>query len=176
MTELLTLELVDKRLVTNQLVLDVGYDIDNLTDPEISKYYKGEVTVDRYGRKIPKHAHGTINLDHQTSSTKIIVDAAAKLFDRIIDKHLLVRRLNIVANNVIYEDEVKKDNFEQIDLFTNYEEKKQNEKNEEREKKMQRAVLDIKSKYGKNAIIKGMNLEEGGTTIQRNEQLGGHKS
>ena len=176
MSELLSLDLVSKRLVTNQLVLDVGYDIDNLTDPEISKYYKGEVTVDRYGRKIPKHAHGTINIDHQTSSTKIIVEAAAKLFDRIIDKHLLVRRLNIVANNVIYEDEVKKDNFEQIDLFTNYEEKKQNEKNEEREKKMQRAVLDIKSKYGKNAIIKGMNLEEGGTTIQRNGQLGGHKS
>ena len=118
MTELLTLELVDKRLVTNQLVLTVGYDIDNLTNPEISKLYKGEITEDRYGRKIPKHAHGTINLDHNTSSTKIIMEAVTKLYERIMNDKLLVRRINITANNIISENsQNRKKSYEQIDLF-----------------------------------------------------------
>lgn len=161
MTELLTLELVDKRLVTNQLVLTVGYDIDNLSNPEISKAYKGEVTEDRYGRKIPKHAHGTVNLDHMTSSTKIIMEAVMKLYERIMNDKLLVRRINITANNIISENSQNaKKSFEQIDLFTDYEKKQKDDKQEKREHEMQKAIVDIKKKYGKNAIIKGMNLEK----------------
>ena len=176
MTELLTLDLVEKNLVTNQIVLTVGYDIENLTDPYISNSYNGEITIDRYGRKIPKHAHGTINLDHKTSSTKIIMEATMKLYERIMNKKLLVRRINITANNVVDEETAKQEkNFEQIDLFTNYQEKVEKRKEEQTEKELQKAMIDIKKKYGKNAILKGMNLQEGGTTIERNGQIGGHK-
>ena len=176
MTELLTLDLVEKNLVTNQIVLTVGYDIENLTDPYISNLYNGEIIIDRYGRKIPKHAHGTINLDHKTSSTKIIMEATMKLYERIMNKKLLVRRINITANNVVDEETAKQEkNFEQIDLFTNYQEKVEKRKEEQAEKELQKAMIDIKKKYGKNAILKGMNLQEGGTTIERNSQIGGHK-
>ena len=121
MTELLVLDLVDRNLVTNQIVLTVGYDIDNLTNKNID--YKGEVTIDRYGRSVPKHAHGTINLDHKTSSNKIIGEAVMELYDRIIDNRLLTRRINVTANNVVNEEQAEKENnFEQIDLFTNYQE------------------------------------------------------
>ena len=176
MTELLTLDLVEKNLVTNQIVLTVGYDIENLIDPYISNSYKGEITIDRYGREIPKHAHGTINLDHKTASTKIIMEATMKLYERIMNKQLLVRRINITANNVVDEETAKKEKpFEQIDLFTNYQEKVEKRKEEQTEKELQKAMIDIKKKYGKNAILKGMNLQEGGTTIERNGQIGGHK-
>ena len=176
MTELLTLDLVEKNLVTNQLVLTVGYDIENLIDPYISNSYKGEITIDRYGRKIPKHAHGTINLDHKTASTKIIMEATMKLYERIMNKQLLVRRINITANNVVDEETAKKEKpFEQIDLFTNYQEKVEKTQEEKTEKELQKAMIDIKKRYGKNAILKGMNLQEGGTTIERNGQIGGHK-
>ena len=176
MTELLTLDLVEKNLVTNQIVLTVGYDIENLTDPYISNSYNGEITIDRYGRKIPKHAHGTINLDHKTSSTRIIMEAIMKLYERIMNKKLLVRRINITANNVVNEETAKQEKtFEQIDLFTNYQEKVEKRKEEQTEKELQKAMIDIKKKYGKNAILKGMNLQEGGTTIERNGQIGGHK-
>ena len=176
MTELLTLDLVEKKLVTNQIVLTVGYDIENLTNPYISNLYNGEITIDRYGRKIPKHAHGTINLDHKTSSTKIIMEATMKLYERIMNKKLLVRRINITANNIVDEETAKQENpFEQIDLFTNYQEKADKRKEEHTEKELQKAMIDIKKKYGKNAILKGMNLQEGGTTIERNGQIGGHK-
>ena len=176
MTELLTLDLVEKNLVTNQIVLTVGYDIENLIDPYISNSYKGEITIDRYGRKIPKHAHGTINLDHKTASTKIIMEATMKLYERIMNKQLLVRRINITANNVVDEETAKKEKpFEQIDLFTNYQEKVEKTQEEKREKELQKAMIDIKKRYGKNAILKGMNLQEGGTTIERNGQIGGHK-
>ena len=176
MTELLTLDLVEKNLVTNQIVLTVGYDIENLTDPYICNSYKGEITIDRYGRKIPKHAHGTINLDHKTSSTKIIMEATMKLYERIMNKKLLVRRINITANNVVDEETAEQEKtFEQIDLFTNYQEKVEKRKEEQEEKELQKAMIDIKKKYGKNAILKGMNLQEGGTTIERNGQIGGHK-
>ena len=121
MTELLVLDLVDRNFVTNQIVLTVGYDIDNLTSKNID--YKGEVTIDRYGRSVPKHAHGTINLDHKTSSNKIIGEAVMELYDRIIDNRLLTRRINVTANNVVNEEQAEKENnFEQIDLFTNYQE------------------------------------------------------
>ena len=184
MTELLTLDLVEKGLVTSQLVLTIGYDINNLIDPNISKYYKGEITTDFHGRKIPKHAHGTINIDHKTASTKIIMDAVMELYDRIIDKNLLVRRINITANNVITEKENEeinnKNNYEQLDLFTNYQEedkkREENKKHEQAEKNIQKAMLDIKKKYGKNAIVKGMNLQKEGTTMERNNQVGGHRA
>ena len=181
MTDLLVLDLVDKKLVTDQMVLTIGYDIENLTNPAIRNKYHGEVTTDHYGRQIPKHAHGTINLPCQTSSTKIIMKAMEELFDRIINRDLLVRRINIVAARVVPESEVSdKQTFEQLDLFTDYtalEKKKEQEKKEqEKEKKLQQAVLDIKKKYGKNAVLKGMNFEEGATTRERNGQIGGHKA
>lgn len=181
MTDLLVLDLVDKRLVTDQLVLAVGYDIDNLTNTEIKKSYHGEITIDRYGRAVPKSAHGSINLGRQTSSTKLILDAATELFERIVDKNLLIRRVNIAANHVVDEAAVQKtDNFEQLNLFTDYAAVQAKKEEEEaglaREKKIQQAMLEIKKKHGKNAILKGMNLEEGATTVNRNGQIGGHKA
>ena len=182
MTDLLVLDLVDKGLVTDQIVVTVGYDIENLTDPERRKKYHGIIVKDHYGRQIPKHAHGTANLDGHTSSTKKIMCAASELFDRIVDKNLLIRRLNITANHVLPEADVPKKNngFEQIDLFTDYaalEAKQEQERAElEREKKMQQAMLTIKKKFGKNAILKGMNLEAGATAKDRNAQIGGHKA
>ncbi|WP_124065462.1 DNA methylase [Clostridium sp. E02] len=181
MTDLLVLDLVDKRLVTDQMVLTVGYDIENLIHPDIKAKYHGLITTDHYGRQVPKHAHGTINLKWPTSSTKEIIDAVMDLYTRIVDKNLLVRRINITANHVVNEDSVEKEKtYEQLDLFTDYE-SKQKEKEEEsaersREKKMQLAILDIKKKYGKNAILKGTDLEEGAMTIERNKQIGGHKA
>ncbi len=181
MTDLLVLDLVDKKMVTDQMVLTVGYDIDNLTDPNIRSKYKGEVTTDRYGRQIPKHAHGTANLPEQTSSTRIIMEAVSELYDRIVNPNLLVRRINIAATKVVPESEKRETPvFEQMDLFTDYtaleQERQQTKKELEREKRMQHAVLDIQKKFGKNAVLKGMNLEEGAMTIQRNGQIGGHKA
>jgi len=175
MTELLSLDLVKKNLVTNQIILDIGYDIDNLTNPTISNFYNGEITVDRYGRKVPKHAHGTVNIDHKTSSTKILTEHVMELYKRIVNDKLLVRRINITANNVVNENLVKEDTYEQIDLFIDYNELNKKRKKEQEEKEIQKAMLDIKSKYGKNAILKGMNLQKEGTTIERNAQIGGHK-
>lgn len=181
MTDLLVLDLVDKGLVTDQIVLTVGYDIENLTNPEISKKYHGAVTTDYYGRNVPKHAHGTANVGRYTSSTKLILDAVTELYERIVDKNLLVRRLNVTAARVIPESEVKDSGTgEQMSMFVDYEEieRKRDEEEEKlkREKKMQKTVIDIKKKYGKNAILKGMNLEEGATAKDRNRQIGGHKA
>ena len=181
MSDLLALDLVAKKLVTDQIVLTVGYDIDNLTIPYIKEKYHGEVTVDHYGRKVPKHAHGTINIDHKTSSSKTIVEKTVELFDRIINKDLLIRRINITANNVVNDLLVKEDDtFEQYDLFTDYklkeEMKKKQKEDEEKEHSLQNTILNIKNRFGKNAVLKGMNFEEGGTTIERNNQIGGHKS
>lgn len=184
MTDLLVLDLVEKRLVTDQMVLTIGYDVENLANPEICKSYHGEVTTDRYGRKIPKHAHGTANLSRQTSSAKLIIDAVMALFDRIADRNLLVRRINVTANHVVDEHSgtsvTKSGSFEQLDMFTDYEAVQKNAEEEEkaltREKKVQEAVIEIKKKFGKNAVLKGMNLEEGATTASRNRQIGGHKA
>lgn len=181
MTELLVLDLVDKGLAADQMVLTVGYDIENLNQPEFQKKYKGEIKTDRYGRQIPKHAHGTINLGEHTSSTRKIMDTVVKLYHQIVDPELLVRRVNLVANHVVQECELlERDSFEQMDLFTDYralEEQRQKEKAErERERSMQQAVLKLKKKFGKNAVLKGMNLQEGATTIDRNKQIGGHKA
>ena len=175
MTELLTLDLVEKNLVTNQIVLTIGYDIENITSRNIN--YNGEVTTDHYGRKVPKHAHGTINLDHHTSSTKIIMDATMKLYERVINKELLTRRINVTANNVINVSEAENTkSYEQIDLFTDYNKKEKEQQEEIKERNLQKAMINIKGRYGKNAIIKGMNLQEAGTTIDRNAQVGGHRA
>lgn len=181
MTDLLVLDLVDKELVTDQMVLTVGYDICNLSDPEIKMKYKGEITTDPYGRQVPKHAHGTVNLEYPTSSTKLIIDAVKDLYGRIVNQTLFIRRINITANRVVDEKSVTEaDTFEQLDLFTDYETEKKKREEElvalEREKKIQHAILDIKKKHGKNAILKGMNLKKGAMTIERNKQIGGHKA
>ena len=181
MADLLALDLVEKGLVTDQIVLTVGYDIGNLKDPALRKEYSGEVKTDRYGRKIPKHAHGTVNLKQYTSSARQMVQAVTELFDRIVDEKLLVRRLSMAAAHVIPEEEAQNEiQFEQLDLFTDYAAlQKEQEKQEaelERERKMQKAVLEIKKKFGKNAVLKGMNLEEGATARDRNRQIGGHKA
>ena len=179
MADVLSLDLVDKGLVTNQIVLTVGYDIENLTDSQRRKSYTGPVTTDRYGRKIPKHAHGTINLGKYSSSTNEIIRAALELYDRIMDKNLLARRLSITANHLIAEaDTLKQDTVEQLDLFTDYAKQEKQRKQEaaalDREKKVQKAMLDIKKRFGKNAILKGTNLEEGATARERNRTIGGH--
>ena len=177
MTDLLVLDLVDKNLVTDQMVLTVGYDIDNLLDPERRKRYTGAVVTDHYGRKVPKHAHGTVNLQGYTSSTREITGAVTELFDRIVDENLLVRRINIVACHVLREEAAPKDGgMEQLDLFAAAEDTAETQQQRQREKCRQKAVIDIKKKYGKNAILKGMNLEEGATARARNAQIGGHKA
>lgn len=182
MADSLVLDLVEKGLVTDQIVVTIGYDIENLTNPERRKKYHGDIVKDHYGRQIPKHSHGTINLDGHTSSTRKILSAVSELFDRIVDKNLLIRRVNICANHVVSEVSAPNKNagFEQLDLFTDYaarQAQQEQEKSElEREKKMQQAMLTIKKRFGKNAILKGMNLEEGATAKDRNAQIGGHKA
>ena len=177
MADALALDLVDKGLVTNQLVLTVGYDRENLDDPSRAAQYQGPVTADRYGRKIPKHAVGTENFSY-TSSANDLLKAVTALYDRIVDKNLLIRRLSISANKLLPEADAPKDEAEQLDLFTDYAAKERREQADEaahaRERKIQEAMLGIKKKYGKNAILKGMNLEEGATARERNETIGGH--
>ena len=173
MAESLALDLVAKGLVTDQIVATIGYD-------RCNEEYKGEYSVDRYGRKVPKHAHGTANLGRQTASEKLIKKAVAELFERIVDRSLSVRRLYITATHVVPESQKREGTVRQLDLFTDEETEEKRRQAEDaelaREKKRQEAVLEIKNKYGKNAILKGMNLEEGATAKSRNEQIGGHKA
>lgn len=181
MTDLLVLDLVDKGLVTDQLVLTIGYDRESLTDPEIRRKYDGPVTTDHYGRKVPKHAQGTANLPRKTSSTRRIMEAVMALFDRIVNPDLLVRRINLTAAHVVQESAVQETPaMQQFDLFTDLEAEQKRKQEEdaalEREKRRQQAVLDIRKKYGKNAILKGMNFQEGATAMERNKQIGGHKA
>ena len=182
MVDLLMLELIDKGLVTDQLVLTVGYDIDNISsESHMSEgTYKGEVVRDRYGRRIPKHAHGTANLGRFSSSVKLSTTKVLELFDNIVDKRLMVRRLNVTANHVIREEEAdKKGDFRQLDLFSDFLETDNNKEEDiqlDKEKKVLKTVIDIKKKYGKNAIVRGMNLKEGATAMDRNRQIGGHKA
>ena len=175
MTELLVLDLVDKSLVTDQMVLTVGYDIENTKNGD----YKGEITSDRYGRKIPKQAHGSENIGRYTSSTRLITAAVVRLFERIVDSNLLVRRMYVVANHTVDESNVKEPS-EQLDLFMDFEtiEKQKAKEDDElqKEKSLQKAVISLQKKFGKNSVLKGMNLKEGATTIQRNGQIGGHKA
>lgn len=178
MLDLLALDLVDKGLVSNQIVLTVGYDIENLKN---SHQYQGEITTDYYGRKVPKHAHVSTNLGTYTSSSCHIIGAVIPSYDRVVDKQLFVRRIQITATHVMREEDVREhDNQEQLDLFTDYDalaKQKQIEgKIREKEKKLQQATINIKKKFGKNSVLKGMNLEDGATTVARNKSIGGHKA
>lgn len=179
MTDQLVLDLVEKHLVTDQLVLTVGYDASNLTDSDRRMRYAGPVRIDHYGRPVPKEAHGSINLDRHTSSGRIITEAMMKLFDRCVDPNLLVRRITVVAAHVLNEKDVPAAPEEQPDLFTDYEalekQKAAEQAELDKEKRLQQAVLNIKKRMGANAILKGMNLEEGATGKARNEQIGGHR-
>lgn len=182
MAEAAALDLVSKHLVSDQLILTVGYDIESLTNPEIRAKYQGPITTDYYGRQTPKHAHGTANLEHHTSSTSLITDAVVKLYDRIVNKDLLIRRLNLTTNHVISEEaslQAQKAPV-QLDLFTDYEAMEKQKKEEEaalnKERRMQETLLAIKKQFGKNSILRGLNLEEGATAIERNKQIGGHKA
>ena len=175
MTELLVLDIVDKGLVTDQMVLTIGYDIENTKNSD----YKGEIILDRYGRNIPKQAHGSENIGRYTSSTKLIAAAVMRLFERIVDKNLSVRRIYVVANHTVDESTVKEPS-EQLDLFMDFEtiekQKAQEDDELQKEKSLQKAVISLQKKFGKNSVLKGMNLKEGATTIQRNGQIGGHKA
>lgn len=173
MTEALVLDLVDKRLVTDQLVITVGYDIENLTKDNIRNSYTGEVTVDRYGRSVPKSAHGTTNLNSHSSSTEEIVNAVIGLFDNIVDERLLIRRMYVTANHVITESAANKNKYEQLSLF-DMDNERTIDKDDERN--IQEAVLSIQKKYGKNALLKGVSLMDGATAMSRNKQIGGHKA
>lgn len=181
MAEATALDLLDKGMVTDQLVLIVGYDTESLNNPAVRSRYKGEIKTDYYGRLVPKHAHGIANLPRHTSSARQIVKATMELYDRIIDGDLLVRRLNLTTNRVIRESEAaKRETPVQYELFVDYDAIESQQKQEEtelaKERKAQEAILRIKKQFGKNAILKGLNFEEGATAKERNEQIGGHKA
>ncbi|MBQ0059314.1 MAG: DNA methylase [Lachnospiraceae bacterium] len=181
MADMMALDLVEKGLVTDQLVLTIGYDILNLTDPDRRRRYRGPVVTDGYGRQTPKHSHGTINLESYSSSNKVIMDAMMELYDRIINPTLLIRRVTLGANHVILERDIPQDTgFEQLDFFTDYaakeKEKRQAEAQRAKERKMQEAVIELKHRFGKNAVLRGANLQEGATAKNRNSQIGGHKA
>ena len=182
MADAISLDLVEKRLVTNQLILTIGFDRESLERPEIASKYHSNIVRDYYGRTVPKHAHGTANLNGYSSSSKEIIEAVMSLYDRIVDHDLLIRRLNITTNNIISETEARNmpKTPVQLDLFTDYEalaveaENKNTERDKER--KMQEALIAIKHKFGKNAILKGTSFSEGATARDRNNQIGGHKA
>ena len=182
MIDQLALDLVEKRLVSDQVVLDVGYDIENLTDRTIASVYRGEVVTDRYGRRVPKPAHGSISLDRHTSSGRLLTEATLKLFDRIANPRLLVRRVTLTVARVIREEEARREVAagEQLDMFSDPEEIEREQKAEEaalkRERARQETIIELRRRYGKNAVLKGMNYEEGATTKDRNHQIGGHKA
>lgn len=181
MIDALSLDLVEKGLVTNQLVLTIGYDIANLSNPRLSAQYRGQVSTDRYGRSIPKHAHGTENLQRKTSSSQVLADAMMNLYRRITDKNLLIRRIAMSANRVTDEKCMEeKPEFQQLDFFTDYKALQQQMEEEksrlQEERQMQETLLNIKKKFGKNAVLKGMSLQEGATARDKNNRIGGHKA
>ena len=182
MAEGMTLDLVSKHMVTDQLVLTVDYDAECLTRPEIREKYHGEITTNYYGKPVPKHAHGTSSFDKPTSSSRIIMEAAAALFDRLVNSDLLIRRLNLCVNHVVPESTItaQPEKPQQLDLFTDYEvlEKQRQEEQSrlDKERRLQEAQLKIKRRFGKNAILRGLNYEEGATAKERNAQIGGHKA
>ena len=171
----LSLDLVEKRLVCDQVVLTVGYDIENVTDA-----YEGELETDRYGRQVPKSVHGSENIGRFTSSTRLMLDALLRIYDRIVDRRLTVRRMYVVANHVIRESDVSDaPKAEQLDLFS-FEETVQaqdaQQKRLEKERRLQETMIEIKNKFGKNAILAGTSYQEGATGRDRNRQIGGHKA
>lgn len=182
MADNIALELLDKHLVGSQVVLTIGYDRESLTDPKIRQQYHGEVSTDWYGRAVPKHAHGTERLERPTSSSRLITEAVMKVFDRVVNPILLVRRINVTVLNVVSEEKAKQDNEKpvQLDLFTDYDKQKEEKEKEdavlEKERRLQEATLKIKKEFGKNALLKGLNFAEGATQKERNNQIGGHKA
>lgn len=181
MADGMALELVSKRLVCDQLVVTLGYDVENLTRPEIRVKYHGEVVTDHYGRQVPKHSHGTANLKYSTSSLHVITEAVKEVFDRIANPDLLIRRLNLTVNHVVREETLQREHpTGQLDLFTDYEamarEREQREARLAKERRIQEARLKIKERFGKNAILRGLNFAEGATAKERNRQIGGHKA
>ena len=180
MAEGMALDLVSKRMVTDQLVLTVGYDAECLTRAEIREKYHGEITTNYYGKPVPKHAHGTSNFDEPTSSSRMMMDAAAALFDRLVNSDLLIRRLNLCVNHVVAESTLaaRPQQPRQLDLFTDYEAQERQLQEEQalrdKERRLQEAQLKIKHRFGKNAILRGLNYEEGATAKERNAQIGGH--
>ena len=178
MADLLVLDLVDKGLVTDQLTLTVGYDVENLKDPVLRQSYSGRIVTDHYGREIPKHAHGTVRLEGRSASTRQILRAVTELYDKIVDSRLLVRRITLAACNLSPQGQ-QAETMEQLDFFTDQQELQRREWEElqlRREQSRQRAVLDIRKRFGKNAIVRGMNLQEGATAMERNRQIGGHRA
>jgi DNA polymerase V len=171
MTESLVLDLVDKGLVTNQMILTVGYDKDNQETT-----YIGEMKTDVYGRSIPKSGHGTGNLERYTSSTKLIMNAVMEIYERVVDRGLMVRRIYVVAANVRPGSVEESTAPQQLDLFGDWEENRDESQELQREKRMQQTMLDIKKKYGKNAILHGTSYQEGATARDRNRQIGGHRA
>ena len=181
MTDTACLDMVDKNLVTNQIVLTIGYDVESLVNKEVREKYKGEISVNYYGKQVPKHAHGTANINKFTSSTKIITEAVLNLYSKIVNPDLLIRRINLTINHVVPENFATKLNQpQQLDLFTDYkaleEQQRQEQQALEKERKVQQVQLEIKKRYGKNAILKGLNFQDGATAIERNNQIGGHKA
>jgi len=179
MADAISLKLVSKRLVTDQLVLTVSYDRESLTRPDIAAKYHGEVVMDHYGRQVPKHTHGTANLGCHSSSSKAIIGAVMSLYDSIVNKDLLIRRLNISTNHIIREEngqQTTDDSPLQLDLFTNYEAIAQEDISKKKERRMQEALINIKHRFGKNAILKGTSFADGATAKERNKQIGGHKA
>lgn len=181
MADAMALSLFSKQLVADQLVLTINYDTVNLTDPERKARYTGPVTADYYGRTVPKAAHGTENLSRQTSSSTLITDAAVRLYERITNPDLLIRRITLVTNHVVPEAQANANTTPtQLDLFTDYEAEAQRQKKEEealdKERRLQAAQLAIKSRFGKNAILRGVSYTEGATAKERNSQIGGHRA
>lgn len=176
MVESMALNLVSKRMVTNQMELTIGYDHESLTNPN-SNIYQGDIKKDYYGRAVPKHAHGTVNLKEYTSSTLAMTQAVVNIYNNVVNPKLLIRRINITTNNVVYEDTVsEKQQPEQLDLFTDYDEQKRQKTKMRKERCMQEAQIAIKKRFGKNAILRGLNWDEGATAKERNKQIGGHKA
>lgn len=181
MSDLLALDMVKRKVVTNQIVLTIGYDIENLKDPVALLTYQGNISVDYYGRAVPKHAHGTCNLGEYTSSAMLLTQAVMELYDRIVAKNLLIRRLNVTVNNVIDENALAKNvAIEQLNLFTDYTHEAEIQAVKEamldKERRCQLAILSIRKRFGPNAILKCMNLLADATTVQRNNQIGGHRA
>ena len=179
MADAVALELIEKRVVTDQITLTVGYDTESLSNPAIRTRYHGKITKDHYGREVPVHAHGTANMECPTSSGQIITEKVAELFDRIVNPILLIRRLTLTINNLRSEDSVNLHSLPtQLDLFTDYDELKRRQEAENevlsKERRRQEAILRIKKQFGKNAILKGLNFADGATQKDRNRQIGGH--
>lgn len=181
MADSVSFDLIEKRLITDQIVLTIGYDVESLTNPAISAGYKGKVKRDFYGRNVPEHSHGTINLDFPTSSADILISKVAELFDRIVNPKLLIRRLTLSINHLIDERRLDRQKYAvQLDLFADYDEVKSRQEEEEKkldkERKRQEAMLQLRKKFGKNVLLRGLNYSEGATQRDRNSQIGGHKA